>query len=68
VGARAFEGHPYDGHTLAEQIEQTTILIERASYPITAGEPKNQGRRLQKVSNKSELSSKHARKVTGVGA
>ena len=23
VGARAFPGNPYDGHTLAEQIEQT---------------------------------------------
>jgi IS5 family transposase len=27
VGARAFEGNPYDGHTLAEQIEQVTILM-----------------------------------------
>ena len=28
VGARAFEGNPYDGHTLAEQIEQVTILMQ----------------------------------------
>lgn len=28
VGARAFAGNPYDGHTLAEQIEQTTILMQ----------------------------------------
>ena len=28
VGARAFPGNPYDGHTLAEQIEQATILMQ----------------------------------------
>lgn len=28
VGARSFPGTPYDGHTLAEQLEQTNILIE----------------------------------------
>lgn len=28
VGARTFPGTPYDGHTLAEQLEQTTILLE----------------------------------------
>lgn len=28
VGARSFPGNPYDGHTLAEQLEQTTILLE----------------------------------------
>lgn len=28
VGARAFHGNPYDGHTLAEQIEQATILMQ----------------------------------------
>ena len=28
VGARAFHGNPYDGHTLAEQMEQTTILMQ----------------------------------------
>ena len=27
-GARAFDGNPYDGHTLAEQIEQATILMQ----------------------------------------
>lgn len=26
VGARSFPGNPYDGHTLAEQLEQTRIL------------------------------------------
>lgn len=26
VGARSFTGNPYDGHTLAEQLEQVTIL------------------------------------------
>jgi transposase, IS5 family len=28
VGARAFPGNPYDGHTLAEQIEQTNIPLQ----------------------------------------
>lgn len=28
VGARSFAGNPYDGHTLAEQLEQTTILLQ----------------------------------------
>ncbi|MBS1198279.1 MAG: transposase, family [Proteobacteria bacterium] len=28
VGARTFPGNPYDGHLLAEQIEQTNILLE----------------------------------------
>lgn len=28
VGARTFPANPYDGHTLAEQLEQTRILIE----------------------------------------
>ena len=28
VGARSFSGNPWDGHTLAEQIEQSTILLE----------------------------------------
>jgi len=28
VGARTFPGNPYDGHTLAAQLEQTTILLE----------------------------------------
>ena len=28
VGARAFPGNPYDGHTLHEQIEQTRTLLE----------------------------------------
>ncbi len=28
VGARAFPGPPYDGHTLAEQIEHATILMQ----------------------------------------
>ncbi len=28
VGARAFGGNPFDGHTLAEQIEQTTIFLQ----------------------------------------
>ena len=28
VGARSFPGNPYDGHTLANQIEQTTILLQ----------------------------------------
>jgi IS5 family transposase len=27
-GARAFEGNPYDGHRLVEQIEQATILMQ----------------------------------------
>ena len=28
VGARAFDGNPYDGHTLNEQLEQATILMQ----------------------------------------
>jgi IS5 family transposase len=28
VGARSFSGNPYDGHTLAEQLEQVTILTQ----------------------------------------
>jgi transposase, IS5 family len=28
VGARTFPGNPYDGHTLAAQLEQTNILLE----------------------------------------
>lgn len=28
VGARAFHGNPYDGHTLHEQLEQATILMQ----------------------------------------
>ena len=28
VGARAFPGNPYDGHTLAEQLEQTNTLLQ----------------------------------------
>lgn len=28
VGARSFAGAPYDGHTLAGQLEQTTILLQ----------------------------------------
>jgi IS5 family transposase len=37
VGARAFEGNPYDGHTLAEQIEQATILMQDTGVkPSTA--------------------------------
>lgn len=28
VGARSFTGNPYDGHLLAEQLEQVTILTE----------------------------------------
>ncbi len=28
VGARAFPGNPYDGHTLSEQVEQASILMQ----------------------------------------
>src|SRR5476649_1415736 len=28
VGARSFAGNPYDGHTLAEQLEQSSILLQ----------------------------------------
>lgn len=35
VGARTFPGNPYDGHVLAEQLEQTRILLEDAP-----GQPK----------------------------
>ncbi len=37
VGARAFPGNPYDGHTLNEQIEQATILMQSTGIqPQTA--------------------------------
>ena len=37
VGARAFPGNPYDGHTLAEQLEQTnTLLQDIGVLPTTA--------------------------------
>lgn len=37
VGARAFHGNPYDGHTLAEQLEQAGILMQDTSVqPKTA--------------------------------
>ena len=37
VGARAFHGNPYDGHTLHEQLEQASILMQdRHIQPTTA--------------------------------
>jgi transposase, IS5 family len=37
VGARTFPGNPYDGHTLAGQIEQTTTLLQDLGVkPTTA--------------------------------
>ena len=37
VGARAFTGKPYDGHTLREQLEQATILMQDTGMkPATA--------------------------------
>ena len=37
VGARAFHGNPYDGHTLNEQLEQAGILMQdRANKPTSA--------------------------------
>lgn len=37
VGARAFHGNPYDGHTLSEQLEQASILMQdSAARPSTA--------------------------------
>jgi IS5 family transposase len=37
VGARAFHGNPYDGHTLHEQLEQAAILMQDcAAKPATA--------------------------------
>ncbi|MEY4748589.1 MAG: hypothetical protein RIQ60_803 [Pseudomonadota bacterium] len=37
VGARAFHGNPYDGHTLNEQLEQASILMQDSgSKPATA--------------------------------
>lgn len=37
VGARAFHGNPYDGHTLREQLEQATILMQDSTAkPATA--------------------------------
>ena len=37
VGARAFHGNPYDGHTLTEQLEQAMILMQDSAVkPATA--------------------------------
>ena len=37
VGSRAFTGNPYDGHTLREQLEQATILMQDTGMrPTTA--------------------------------
>ncbi len=37
VGARTFPGNPYDGHTLAEQLEQTNTLLQDIGVkPATA--------------------------------
>lgn len=37
LGARSFPGNPYDGHTLAGQIEQTTLLLHDIGVrPTTA--------------------------------
>jgi IS5 family transposase len=37
VGARAFTGNPYDGHTLREQLEQAAILMQDTrAKPTTA--------------------------------
>lgn len=37
MGARTFPGNPYDGHTLAAQIEQTTTLLQDLGVkPLTA--------------------------------
>lgn len=37
VGARTFPGNPYDGHTLAAQLEQTTTLLQDLEVrPTTA--------------------------------
>ena len=37
VGARSFPGNPYDGHTLAVQLEQTATLLEGIGVkPMTA--------------------------------
>jgi IS5 family transposase len=37
VGARSFPGNPYDGHTLAEQLEQTNTLLQDIGVkPTTA--------------------------------
>jgi IS5 family transposase len=37
VGARSFPGNPYDGHTLAEQLEQTNNLLQDVgTQPTTA--------------------------------
>jgi transposase, IS5 family len=35
VGARAFEGNPYDGHTLREQLEQAGILMQDTGMTLT---------------------------------
>jgi transposase, IS5 family len=34
VGTRSFPGNSYDGHVLAEQIEQSIILLEKLSVKL----------------------------------
>lgn len=37
VGARSFPDNPYDGHTLPEQLEQTTnLLLDIGARPTSA--------------------------------
>jgi hypothetical protein len=37
VGARAFHGNPYDGHTLSARVEQAGILMQDCGHkPTTA--------------------------------
>lgn len=43
VGARSFVGNPYDGHLLAEQLEQASILMEGVKLPAKQGEQTQQG-------------------------
>lgn len=36
VGTRSFEGNPYDGHTLYEQIEQSSLLMQDTNVKPTS--------------------------------
>ena len=42
VGARSFPGNPYDGHTLAEQLEQTTNLLQNIQRPTSQDKAQTQ--------------------------
>ncbi len=51
--ARAFTGVPFDGHTLHEQIEQTTILLQDSGINPVTGPLKADHRGLMAFTRRS---------------